>query len=234
MNFSVDMRTGRCAVPGRFQLFVMAILSAWNVLHAQVDVWIGTGSAWPSEGIYITQLNPDTGKLSRAQLAAEIRGPGFLAMHPKGSHLYAVGSLDQKPVVACYAIEKHEGNDGLKFVNALEIGDGGGTHVAVNLAGNLLLTAQYGGGSVASFSLNADGSLAERKQLLEHSGGSGVVAGRQNSPHPHWTGFSPDQRFAFVPDLGLDRVMIYAVDGSEQTIRTHVLLKSPLGEARDT
>ena len=229
MNFPVDMRAGRCAVLGRFQMSVMAVLCAWDALNAQVDVWIGTGSAWPSEGIYITQLNPDTGKLSRAQLAAEIRGPGFLAMHPKGSHLYAVGSLDQKSVVACYAIEKRDGNDGLKFVNALEIGDGGGTHVSVNKAGNLLLTAQYGGGSVASFSLNADGSLAERKQLLEHSGGSGVVAGRQNSPHPHWTGFSPDQRFAFVPDLGLDRVMIYAVDGPGQTIRTHGFAEVPAG-----
>lgn len=178
-------------------------------MSGQVDVWIGTGSAWPSEGIYITQLDQESGKLSRAELAAEIRGPGFLAMHPDGSHLYAVGALDQKPVVACYDIERREGNNRLKFVNALEIGDGGATHVSVNQAGNLLLTAQYGGGSVASFSLETDGSLGRRLQILEHNGGSGVVAARQNRPHPHWTGFSPDQRFAFVPDLGLDLSLIH-------------------------
>lgn len=198
-------------------------------MSGQVDVWIGTGSAWPSEGIYITQLDQESGKLSRAELAAEIRGPGFLAMHPDGSHLYAVGALDQKPVVACYDIERREGNNRLKFVNALEIGDGGATHVSVNQAGNLLLTAQYGGGSVASFSLETDGSLGRRLQILEHNGGSGVVAARQNRPHPHWTGFSPDQRFAFVPDLGLDRVMIYAVNAGNQSIRSHGHAEVPAG-----
>lgn len=201
----------------------------WNLQGGQSDVWIGTGSAWPSEGIYIAQLDLESGKLSRAELAAEIRGPGFLAMHPNGSHLYAVGALNQKPVVACYSIERRDGNDGLKFVNALEIGDGGATHVAVTRAGNLLLTAQYGGGSVASFSLNADGTLGRRTQILEHKGGSGVVAGRQDSPHPHWAGFSPDQKFAFVPDLGLDRVMIYAVDAGNQTIRSHGFAEVPAG-----
>jgi len=214
-----------------FAYFVLLLTAAyqWNLMGGQVDVWIGTGSAWPSEGIYITQLDLESGKLSRAELAAEIRGPGFLAMHPDGSHLYAVGALDQKPVVACYAIERREGNNRLKFVNALEIGDGGATHVSVNQAGNLLLTAQYGGGSVASFSLETDGSLGRRLQILEHNGGSGVVAARQNRPHPHWTGFSPDQRFAFVPDLGLDRVMIYAVNAGNQSIRSHGHAEVPAG-----
>jgi 6-phosphogluconolactonase (cycloisomerase 2 family) len=42
----------------------------------------------------------------------------------------------------------------LSLVNAVEIGDGGGTHVSVDSTGHLLLTAQYGGGSVGVFALN--------------------------------------------------------------------------------
>ncbi len=44
---------------------------------------------------------------------------------------------------------------------------------------------------------------------------------RQRSPHPHWTGFSPDNRFAFVPDLGLDKVMIYRVDAAKSRLEPH-------------
>ncbi|MEI2768740.1 MAG: lactonase family protein [Nitrosomonas sp.] len=48
-----------------------------------------------------------------------------------------------------------------------------------------------------------------------------VVAGRQDTPHAHWTGFSPDNRYAFVPDLGLDRVVIYQVDVKQSKLTPH-------------
>ncbi len=144
-----------------------------------IDVWIGTSQAKPSKGIYHCTLNTKTGTLTEPDLAAEIQGPGFLAMHPDGHHLYAVGSLDGKPSVAAYSIEKSGGKSSLKFDNSLEIGDGGAAHVAVDPTGRTLLTAQYGGGSVAAFSLNSNGSLKERTALIDHQGGSGVVPGRQ-------------------------------------------------------
>jgi 6-phosphogluconolactonase len=183
-----------------------------------IDVWLGTGAAKVSKGVYHCGLNTTTGQLSDPELAAEISGPGFLAIHPNEQYLYAVGSLDGKPSVAAYEIGKRQGQSTLTFVNALEIGDGGAAHVAVDATGKTLLTAQYGGGSVAAFSLNDDGSLNKQTVLIHHEGGSGVVPGRQDTPHAHWVGFSPDNRFAFVPDLGLDKVMIYKHDPATSTI----------------
>jgi 6-phosphogluconolactonase len=194
-----------------------------------IDVWIGTSQAKPSKGIYHCTLNTRTGMLTEPELAAEIRGPGFLAMHPDGHHLYAVGTLDGKPSVAAYSIEKRGAKSLLEFDNALEIGDGGAAHVAVDPTGKTLLTAQYGGGSVAAFSLNSNGSLKERTALIDHQGGSGVVAGRQDKPHAHWVGFSPDNRFAFVPDLGLDKVMIYKLDAATAKITPSGFGKVPAG-----
>lgn len=195
----------------------------------EIDVWIGTSQAKPSKGIYHCRLNTQKGTLTETELAAEIDGPGFLAMHPDGHHLYAVGSLEGNPVVAAYKIEKEGGKSTLKFDNSLEIGDGGAAHVAVDPTGRTLLTAQYGGGSVAAFSLNSDGSLNERTALIDHQGGSGVVPGRQESSHAHWAGFSPDNRFAFVPDLGLDKVMIYKLDPATATITPSGFGKVPAG-----
>jgi 6-phosphogluconolactonase len=194
-----------------------------------VDVWIGTSRAKPSKGIYHCTLNTKTGKLSDTELVAEVGGPGFLAMHPGGSHLYAVCTVEGKPSIAAYAVKKTKGRASLAFVNSIEIGDGGAAHVAVDPTGMMILTAQYGGGSVAVFSLNKDGSLRERTQRVDHEGGSKVVPGRQDSPHAHWVGFSPDNRFAFVPDLGIDKVVIYKIDAAASKITPHGFGEVPPG-----
>ncbi len=194
-----------------------------------IDVWIGTSRAEPSKGIYHCTLNTKSGKLSNPELAAEVGGPGFLAMHPSGGHLYAVCSVEGKRSIAAYVIRKQRNKSSLAFVNSIEIGDGGAAHVAVDPTGKTLLTAQYGGGSVAVFSLNQDGSLQERTQLVEHEGGSKVVSRRQDQPHAHWVGFSPDNRFVFVPDLGLDKVVIYKVDVAASRITPHGFGEVPPG-----
>lgn len=186
-----------------------------------IDVWLGTSSRQPSKGIYHCTLNTTNGKLTDPTLVAEISGPGFLAMHPKLPRLYAVGGVDGKPSIAAYAIEGKFKNASLKFLNAVEIGDGGAAHVAVDPTGKTILTAQYGGGSTAVFSLNKDGSLNERTQLIDHEGASDTVPGRQTKSHAHWAGFSPDNRFAFVPDLGLDKIVIYKSDAAASKIEPH-------------
>ena len=65
-----------------------------------INVWIGTGRSTLSRGIYHCRLNSIGGKLSEPTLAAEMDGPGFLAKHPTKPFLYAVGSLNNVPVVA--------------------------------------------------------------------------------------------------------------------------------------
>lgn len=222
----------RTALPACLAFVACAGLS-WLAAAAQdsgvIDVWIGTSSAAPSRGIYHCTLNTAAGRLSTPELAAEIEGPGFLAMNPKETRLYAVGSLDGKPSVAAYRIVGPSGKRTLEFVNVLETGDGGAAHVAVDSTGRTLLTAQYGGGSVAVFSLNDDGGLNARTQIVEHQGASGADPQRQEAPHPHWVGFSPDNRFAFVPDLGLDQVVIYQVDAAKSQIERHGAAQVPRG-----
>ena len=207
----------RIAIAGGFAAMLLN-----STVHAeQRDVWIGTNSNPASKGIYHTTINTENGKLSESRLVAEMDGPGFLALHPKGKVLYAVGALGGKDVVAAYAIGTAGGKASLKLMNSLAIGDGGAAHVAVDPTGKMLLTAQYGGGSVAAFSLNPDGSLLARTALIKQEGGAKVVAGRQDSSHAHWAGFSPDNRFAFVPDLGLDKVIIYRVDVASASLSPH-------------
>jgi 6-phosphogluconolactonase len=195
---------------------------------SEIDVWIGTGGGL-SKGIYHCRLNTDSGKLTNPTLAAEAGGPGFLAMHPSQPVLYAVCRDMKEPVVAAYRVPVDRRQPQLEWINSLPIGDGGAAHVSVDPTGRMLLTAQYGGGSVAAFSINDDGSLKEQTVLIDHEGGSGVVPRRQESSHAHWTGFSPDHRFAFVPDLGLDKVVVYRCDVEQASLTPHGFMVVPPG-----
>lgn len=200
---------------------VFVSLICTGTAHAQsVEFWIGTGGG-PSKGIYRGQLNLKTGRLSPTSVAAEIGRPGFLAMHPNRSTLYSVGNLNGKNAITAYRIEGKGTKTSLKLLNSVETGDGGSAHVCVDKTGRTVISAQYGGGSVAVFSLNQDGSIKERTQLIEHEGGSLADPRRQKSPHPHWTGISPDNRFAFIPDLGLDQVVIYRLDAANSKLTRH-------------
>lgn len=195
--------------------FVLLALAA--PLRAETwQVYFGTGGPG-ADGIYRSAFDTATGKLSAATRAAEIASPGFLAVHPRGGVLYAVGSADRVPVAAAYRIAK---DGSLSLLNTSPIGDGGAAHVGVHPSGRFLLTAQYGGGSVALFPLDAEGRIGAAT-LTEHEGGSRVFERRQDAPHPHWVGFSPDGRFALVPDLGLDGIVIYRVDTDKPAIVRH-------------
>jgi 6-phosphogluconolactonase len=74
-----------------------------------------------------------------------------------------------------------------------------------------LVVANYGTGSVSVFPLEQDGRLGEMSALMT-AHGSSVNAERQEGPHAHEVIISADNRFVYVPDLGLDQIRIYQLD----------------------
>jgi len=196
---------------------VFASLGISISVHAENrHVYFGTGGPG-AKGIYHAVFNTEKGTLSPAKLAHEIGSPGFLALSPDGTRLYAAATKDNVGGVAAYRI----GEDGtLECFHFEPTGDGGAAHVAVHPSGKFLLTAQYGGGSTSLLPLDGEGKPGVAT-VTEHEGGSAVVQGRQDSPHPHYCGFSPDGKFALVPDLGLDGIVIYRIDPDKPAITKH-------------
>jgi 6-phosphogluconolactonase len=70
------------------------------------------------------------------------------------------------------------------------------------------MVGNYNAGSVAVFPINADGSLGEATTVIQHEGSS-VHPQRQRGPHAHQVVLSSDNKLLFVPDLGLDKIMVY-------------------------
>lgn len=203
--------------PGTMEPMQLPSAARWHV-------FLGTGGA-SAEGIYRAEFDAQSGQFTPAQLAARSQSPGFLALHPGGKLLYAVDGDRAGPGVEAYAIDT---SGALTRVHKQVTGDGQAAHIAVHPSAQFLLTAQYGNASVALFPLDAQG-LPGSPSVHRHSGGSKVVEKRQDSAHPHWCGFSPDGRFALVPDLGLDGVVIYSVDLATPAIRRHGFVASVPG-----
>jgi 6-phosphogluconolactonase len=170
-------------------------------------VYFGTYTAGTSKGIYACRFEPGLAKLTALGPVAEVPNPSFLALSPNGRFLYAVNWKGSETVkgdtVSAYSVDRRTGR--LTFLNKTDSGGEMPTHLAVDRTGRMLLTVNYGGGSVSAFAIGQDGRLTARTSFDQHQGSS-VLKGRQEGPHAHAVVLSGDNRFAFVADLGLDQV----------------------------
>src|SRR5262249_1885756 len=89
----------------------------------------------------------------------------------------------------------------------------GPAHLIVEPSGRNVLVANYGGGSVAVLPIGSDGRLRPASAFVQHTGSS-VNPQRQAAPHAHSINVDPDNRFAYVADLGLDKVLSYRFDAA--------------------
>ncbi len=185
-------------------------------------VYVGTYTGPNSKGIYDYRFDTSSGKFTPVGVAAEIVNPSFLVTDPHHRFLYAVTEMGNEPhagyrthgSISSFAIDPKTGS--LKLLNKVDSGGGGPCHLVVDHTGRMLFVANYGSGNVASFALRPDGSIGERTGFDQHHGSS-VDPKRQQGPHAHSVVLSPDNRFLFVPDLGLDKIFIYRVDAAKRT-----------------
>lgn len=173
-----------------------------------------------SKGIYCFRLDLASGKLTPAGVTEGVVNPSFLAIHPSGKFLYSVSEVNDangKPggAVSAFTLDRKTG--ALKPLNHQSSEGAGPCHVAVDKTGKVAMVANYGSGSIASLPIKADGSLDKAASAIQHEGSS-VVPGRQAGPHAHSMNVSPDNRFAFAADLGLDKVLIYKLDPAKGTL----------------
>jgi 6-phosphogluconolactonase len=99
----------------------------------------------------------------------------------------------------------------LTKLNSRSSGGGAPCHLVVDKAGKHVLTANYTGGSVCVHAIQDDGSLGKQTSFVQHKGSS-KDPNRQEAPHAHSVRLDAANRFAFVADLGLDKILIYHFD----------------------
>ena len=194
--------------------FLIAIPFTFTLSMADtIPFYIGTYTGGESQGIYRSTLDLATGKCSEATLAAETVNPSFLAIHPEKKYLYAVnevGNFRGEATGSVSAFEIQAGGQ-LKHLNTTSAHGTAPCHLVVDATGKHVLVANYGTGSITSLPIRDDGTLGDAGSKIKHTGAS-VDRSRQQAPHAHSINLAPNNRHAFVADLGLDKVLVYDFD----------------------
>ena len=177
-------------------------------------VYIGTYAKADEPGIHVYRLDMSSGALSSVSSIDGIDAPSFVAIAPDHRHLYAIGETSEVNgtpggAVAAFSIDPQTG--ALAHINTQSSIGGGPCHIDIDPTGRYAFVANYGGGSVAVLPINADGSLGEATDFVQHEGSS-VDPARQKEPHAHSFFVAPNGKYALAPDLGLDKIMVYAID----------------------
>src|SRR5579859_68584 len=173
-----------------------------------------------SKGIYAYRFDATNGDVASLGLAAETTNPSFVALHPSGRYLYAVNELPNyghpnNGGVSAFSVDRATGK--LTFLNEVESKGADPCYIIVDKAGKHVLVANYTGGSIAVFPITEDGALGAASAFVQHTG-HGTNPQRQEGPHAHSIDLSPDQRFAYVDDLGLDELLVYKFDGAKGSL----------------
>ncbi len=195
-------KTTLAAICGLVALTACAHAETWRV-------YVGTYTSGDSKGIYQIEFNDETGEATLKGLAVETKNPSFLALHPTKPVLYACSELEDGAGVAAFAIDEASG--ALSLINGQPAG-GSACHVAVSGDGKHAAVANYGAGSCSIYPIEAEGALGAAIGTFQHEGSS-VHPKRQTAPHAHSANFDSSGRFVIVPDLGIDKLMVYKIDG---------------------
>jgi 6-phosphogluconolactonase len=163
------------------------------------------------DGILAFDWDAARGELFAAGVAASVARVAWLTYAHDHTFLYSASELDSfqgKPTgeVASFRVENGE----LHPRSARNSSSTGTCHVALDRTGKVLVAADYAGGSAASFLVDA-GRLSSAV-WSEHYTFHGPNAERQQSAHPHFSSFSPDNRFVYINDLGGDCIHIYKLN----------------------
>ena len=197
-----------------FRLLASLLALCTAALAADAPFYIGTYTKPDgSKGIYRSVLDTETGKLTPPALVAETPSPSFLAVHPRGTFLYAANEA-ASGAVSAYAVAA---DGALTFLNQQSAKGGGTCHIVVDPAAKNVLIANYGTGSVAVLPIAADGRLGEAGSFDQHTGSSADPA-RQKEPHAHSIYVDPAGKFAYACDLGTDKIHGYKYDAAHGTI----------------
>ncbi|MDP8242869.1 MAG: lactonase family protein [Candidatus Hinthialibacter antarcticus] len=176
-------------------------------------LFVGMYTSNDAKGVHVFGVDEDC--TSFTQLAVgEAVNPSYLAVHPNKKFVYAVNEVgefegEKGGGLTAFSLDAKSG--AMTALNHQPTRGGAPCYVSIDTTGQWAMVANYSGGNICSYPIEADGRLGEPVSAIQHEGSS-VNPGRQKGPHAHCIYISPDNQFAYVCDLGIDKVMIYKID----------------------
>lgn len=179
----------------------------------------GTGQVvqGKGKGIYAFRVDASAGALEPIGITEGVRNSSYLAFDPERRFLYCVNEFKEyegmaSGAVSSFRIDRKTG--ALTYLNTRASHGTDPCHLMVDRTGKNVLVANFASGSVCVLPRDADGSLKEASCVIQHEGSS-IDPKRQAGPHAHAVEIDAANRYVFVPELGMDKVMIYELDAEQ-------------------
>lgn len=194
----------------------LGIMTAANLIAAPAKsapvVFVSSFAAGEKGAIHAFRPNLKSGALKKLATTTEVENPFFMALSQDHRFLYAIDTPSfgkEVNQVAAFALKGRSGS--LRLMNRQSTHGKASCYLDVDATGKSVLVANYLTGDVGSLPLKPNGSLNRMVSLFRHKGSS-IDPRRQKAPFAHCIVISPDNRFAFAADLGIDKVMSYRLD----------------------
>ncbi|MET3195086.1 lactonase family protein [Bacillus sp. OAE603] len=186
--------------------------------------YIGTYTKGESKGIYRFTLDTNAERIIDVAPAATLENPTYVTISKDNKNLYSVVKEGDKGGVTAFSI--HEDSGDLVKINSQFSEGASPCHVSVNEENHVVVTANYHKGTIESFEVN--GQVNPVTSTMQHIG-TGPNQSRQEKPHAHYSGFSPDEKFVLAVDLGTDEINTYKLDNSTLTKSSSLNVKPGSG-----
>ena len=175
---------------------------------------IGTYTSEGSDGIYVYKFNTETGDNSFLS-SVKTSNPSYLTISPNKKNVYAVNE-DAPGNVTAFVFNKS--NNKLLQLNQQPSQGKHPCYVTIDKTGKWVIVGNYSSGTLAVYPVNKDGSLGKPTDSVQHEGSS-VNTERQESAHVHSTVLNKNNKTLYVPDLGMDKVLIYNLDSKNGKLK---------------
>jgi 6-phosphogluconolactonase len=189
--------------------------------QSQWFVYFGSYADKQTPGIYVYRFDEAAEELVFVEFVSGLKDPSFIKISEQHRMLYTFSQGDaeqDKAAAAAYRIEAGSGK--LTYAGQEATAAKTATHINTDVAGRYLMLVSYAAGSISLLPIGEDGLIRPLSDKVQHVG-SGVLPQRQESPHPHSIYPDPSGRFAVVPDLGLDKIMVYVLDREHGKLSRH-------------
>jgi 6-phosphogluconolactonase len=195
-------------------------------------LFTGSYSGADESGVQVFRFDGEAGgTLHLLHKTEGLTNPTFVHVDPDGLRLYSIGEKPngeggKEGEVVTFAIQPETGelSELSRTTTMPSQGKNQTTtcHISHDLENEYVVVCSYHGGSIGLVALDDKGVAVRLTDTAVHSG-HGAHPERQDRPHPHSAIFSPDGRYVFVSDLGLDLIRRYSINHDKGTLE-------PLGD----
>jgi 6-phosphogluconolactonase len=204
-------------------------------------LFIGSYAPSTEPGIQAYRFDDSAAAFTVCGSCSGIANPTFLVVHPNRRWLYTVSETTQAAngtVGAVWALRLEAEPFSLQPINHQSSRGDSPCHLKLDNTGRWLIVCNYTTGSAGVLPIQADGSLGDLTDFVQHhghtppkpqgagtppkpQGAGGPNAERQAGPHAHSAMVTADNRFVVIADLGLDQLVIYRFDAQAGKLHPH-------------